>query len=237
MVPSCNWPNFFLFQVGTSWDEKERIFRNYGRLIGPWDNPVLVHYWKKGKPFNVKLMWIDPISVVTGVYEMSVQDDWVASFHKPTYNKPLRPGTWTVKMVYREEGGNDLVIGQTSFLVIPLAFSNGVPVTADEAIASNNGPPGGRYNSQYTIEFDRESTNLSEIANRAMLNSKKMGQQLNEWIDTLVQENWSIEDACAVGEEVHECNDLVKCELTSWSSRSPDPKSEIGQVSENGTLR
>ena len=224
--------------MGTSWDEKERIFRNYGRLMGPWDDPVLVHYWKKGTPpFNVKLMWIDPISVITGVYEMRVQDDWVVSFHKPDYNKPLRPGTWTVKMVYREEGGTDLVIGQTNFLVIPLAFKDGIPVDYDQAIASNGGPPAGRYTRQYTIEFDRESRNIDVLANGATLNSKKIGKDLHEWIDTLVKENWSIEDACAVGSEVRECDGMLQCEMTSWSSRSPDPKSEIGQVSVNGTLR
>ena len=205
--------------------------------MGPWDDPVLVHYWKKGAPFHVKLMWIDPISVVTGVYEMRVMDDWVVSFHKPTYNKPLRPGLWTVKMIYRAEGGNDLVIGQTNFLILPLAFKNGIAVDPEQAIASNSGPPGGRYTSQYTIEFDREASDIDALAKRASTNSKKTGQELHEWIDGLVKENWSIEDACSVGSEVRECNDLVQCERTSWSSRSPDPKSEIGQVTVNGTLR
>jgi protein xylosyltransferase len=223
--------------VGTGWDEKERIFRNYGRLMGPWDTPVLVHYWKKGTPFNVKLMWIDPISVITGVYEMNVKDDWVVSFHKPEYHKPLRPGTWTVKMVYRQQGGTDLVIGQTTFLVLPLAFKGGILVDSEQAIVSNGGPPAGRYTKQYTIEFDRESTNIDVLANGASLNSKKIGQDLHEWIDILVKENWAIEDACVVGNEVNECDGLATCSMTSWSSRSPDPKSEIGQVSVNGTLR
>ena len=205
--------------------------------MGPWDDPVLVHYWKKGEPFNVKLMWIDPISVVTGVYEMRVQNDWVVSFHKPTYNKPLRPGMWTVKMVYRDQGGGDFVIGQTNFLVIPLAFKNGLPIDSDQAIASNGGPPGGRYTEQYTIEFDRESSNIHAVATEATLNAKKLGQELHDWIDKLVKENWTIEDACAVGDEVRDCGELAQCEVTSWSSRSPDPKSEIGQVNVNGTLR
>lgn len=213
------------------------MFRNYGRLMGPWDDPVLVHYWKKGAPFNVKLMWIDPISVVTGVYEMQVKDDWIVSFHKPTYNKPLRPGTWTVKMVYRGEGGVDLVIGQTNFLIIPLAYKDGVPVGPNQAVASNGGPPAGRYTAQYTIEFDRESTNIDSLANGATMNAKKTGRELHEWIDILVKENWAIEDACAVGSEPRECDGLMQCEMTSWSSRSPDPKSEISDINVNGTLR
>lgn len=225
------------FQVGTSWDQKERIFRNYARLMGPWDDPVLVHYWKKGNPFKVKIMWIDPINVVTGVYEMHVQEDWVVSFHKPTYTKPLRPGTWTIKMVFRERGGSDLVIGQTTFLIIPLAYKNGLPIDTDEAIASNSGPPAGRYTSQFTIEFDREANNIENLAKVASLNSKKTGEELNEWVDSLVKENWHVEDACTVGNELKECDGLLRCEMTSWSSRSPDPKSEIEEVNENGTLR
>lgn len=236
MFPHCSVP-FVSSKVGTSWDEKERIFRNYGRLMGPWDDPVLVHYWKKGTPFNAKLMWLDPIGIVTGVYEMRVLEDWVVSFHKPVYNKPLRPGTWTVKMVYREKGGNELVIGQTKFPIIPLAYKDGIAVTSDQAISSNGGPPAGRYTSQFTIEFDREALNIDVLAQGASLNSKKTGNELHEWIDTLVKENWDIEDACVVGNKLQECDGLEQCEMTSWSSRSPDPKSEIGQVSVNGTLR
>lgn len=221
--------------MGTSWDQKERIFRNYARLMGPWDDPILVHYWKKGQPFDVKLMWIDPINVITGVYEMHVDDDWIVSFHKPTYTKPLRPGTWTIKLVYREQGGTDLVIGQTTFLIIPLAYKSGLAINADQAFSSNSGPPAGRYTSQFTIEFDREANNTEELARGATLDSKKTGEKLNEWIDGLVTENWIMEDACAVDRELVECNGLARCEMTSWSSRSPDPKSEIRHV--NGTLR
>ena len=213
------------------------MFRNYARLIGPSDDPVLVHSWNKGKPFNVKLMWIDPINAITGVYEMRVQEDWIVSFHKPTYTKPLRPGTWTIRMVYRDQGGTDLVIGQTSFLVIPLAYKFGLPINSDQAFGSNSGPPAGRYTSQFTIEFDREANNIDELAKRATLNSKKTGQELNEWIDELVKENWLVEDACAVGGELGECKGLARCGMTSWSSRSPDPKSEIARVNSNGTLR
>lgn len=223
--------------MGTSWDEKERIFRNYGRLMGPYDDPVLVHYWKKGKTMKVKLMWIDPVAIVTGVYEMQVGDDWIVSFHKPTYAKPLRPGMWSIKMIYREEGGKDLVIGQTNFLVLPLAYSNGVPVNVTQAVAFNNGPPSGRYTSQYSIEFDREAKDIDNLAEIASQNSKKTGAELNDWIDTLLKEHWSVEDACVVGSELPVCQGLAQCEATLWSSRSPDPKSEIGKVNVNGTLK
>ena len=90
-------------QVGTGWDQKERVFRNFAKMIGPKDDPVLVHRWLHGEPFDVKIMWIDPINVITGIYEMHVVDNWVISFHKPVFKKPMRPGRWTIKLVYSDK--------------------------------------------------------------------------------------------------------------------------------------
>ena len=85
------------------------MFRNFARMIGPKDDPVLVHHWVHGEPFDVKIMWIDPINVITGVYEMHVVDNWVISFHKPVFKKPMRPGRWTIKLIYSDKVCTDLI--------------------------------------------------------------------------------------------------------------------------------
>lgn len=56
------------FQIGTHWDQKERMFRNIGGLIGPRDDPVLVHRWVHGEEFHVRLVWQDPLNVIAGLY-------------------------------------------------------------------------------------------------------------------------------------------------------------------------
>ena len=72
---------------------------------------------------------------------MKVEKKWVISFHKPTFTKPLRPGTWTVKLVYN----NDIVLGEVKFLIIPQAFFEGKAATLEQVIGTNNGPPAGLY--------------------------------------------------------------------------------------------
>ena len=226
-----------LFQVGTIWDQKERVFRNLAHLMGPMDDPVLVHRWVHGKAFDVKLMWVDPINVVTGIYEMRVVENWVVSFHKPTFKKPMRPGKWTIKLVFSHKG-EDMVIGQTNFLVIPLTFSKGQPISAQDAVAANSGPPGGIYNTNdFLIEFDREANNTEALAKQAAENSRKAGSELDAWVDGVAEYFWTVESSCTVRGKIPGCEDISPCESTLWSSRSPDPKSEIGKVKPDGRLR
>ncbi|KAM7447918.1 Xylosyltransferase 2 [Porites harrisoni] len=224
-------------EVGTIWDQKERVFRNLARLMGPWDDPVLVHRWVHGKEFDVKIMWVDPINVVTGIYEMRVVENWVVSFHKPTFKKPMRPGKWTIKMIFSHKG-EDMVIGQTSFLVTPMSVSKGEPIRSQDAIAANSGPPGGIYNTNdFLIEFDREANNTEALAKKAAENSRKFGQELDDWIDSEVEYFWTVEASCVISGNLEGCSHILPCKSTTWSSRSPDPKSEIGKVKPNGRLR
>ncbi|EDO36835.1 predicted protein, partial [Nematostella vectensis] len=219
--------------VGTSWDQKERVFRNLARLIGPYDDPVLVHRWVHGDAFDVKIMWVDPINVVTGVYEMHVVDNWVVSFHKPVFKKPMRPGKWIIKMIYTDKGED-----MTSFLVVPLAFDKGEPVSSQRAMEANSGPPGGIYNTNdFLIEFDREANNTETAAKEAAENSRKSGQELDNWIDHVVTGFWSVEGTCLVHGSVPDCVRLPDCKETRWSTKSPDPKSEFGKVKADGRLR
>ena len=188
------------------------------RLMGPWDDPVLVHRWVHGKAFDVKLMWVDPINVVTGIYEMRVVDNWVVSFHKPTFKKPMRPGKWTIKMIFSHKG-EDMVIGQTKFLVVPLSFSKGQPISSNEAVAANSGPPGGIYNANdFLIEFDREANNTEALATNAAENSRKSGEPLHDWIDNVTEYFWTVESSCIVQGKISGCEQIPQCESTSWSS-------------------
>lgn len=204
--------------------------------MSPYDDPILVHRWVHGEDFDVKIMWIDPMNVVSGVYEMHVVDNWVVSFHKPSFKKPMRPGRWILKMLYSHKG-DEMVIGETSFLVIPLAFHEGKEISLEKAIEINHGPPGGIYNNDYLIEFDREGKNTERLVTEATVNARKVGEELHKWIDDVVGKFWTVEGSCVVEGESPKCAKLTSCKDVEWSSRSPDPKSEIGKVQPNGRLR
>lgn len=205
--------------------------------MSPYDDPILVHRWIHGDEFNVKIMWIDPINVVAGVYEMHVVNNWVVSFHKPSFKKPMRPGKWTLKMIYTHKG-EDMVIGETTFLVIPLGFNQGKLAPVERAMETNHGPPGGIYNTNdFLIEFDREANNTEAAAKQATINARKSGDELHEWIDKVVGEFWTVEGTCLVEGDVPDCVRITHCSEVEWSSRSPDPKSAIGKVKANGRIR
>lgn len=165
---------------------------------------------------------------------MKVEKNWVISFHKPTFSKPLRPGTWTVKIVYND----DVVLGSTQFLVIPQAYTLGKEVSLGNVISLNNGPPAGLYSSDLVIEFDRGANNTQQLIKDFNQYSSTIGTNLEAWIDKHVLHHWDFEDSCTLPERrFKKCGGIQACRETNWSSRSPDPKSEIGLVNKAGRLR
>ncbi|XP_065659775.1 xylosyltransferase 1 isoform X2 [Hydra vulgaris] len=220
--------------IGTSWDQKERIFRNIAGMIGPDDNPTLVHRWVHGEEFHVRIVWQDPLNVIAGMYQMKVEKNWVISFHKPTFNKPLRPGTWVVKIMYND----DEVLGEVKFLVIPQAYFEGKPAQLEDVIASNNGPPAGLYSSDFVIEFDRDANNTLERVKEFSEKATSTSFELENWIDKNILNHWDLEAICSLNNiPFKTCGNIDLCSGTTWSSKSPDPKSEIGKIKPSGRLR
>eukprot|EP00794_Sanderia_malayensis_P009135 gene9135-10108_t len=220
-------------EIGTSWDQKERVFRNFAGMIGPLDTPTLVHRWRHGKAFYVRIIWTDPINVIAGIYQMKVEDNWVISYHKPTFKKPLRPGAWKVKLVHND----DTVLGETSFLVVPLAYSDGKAVGIEDVLAFNNGPRVGLYSSDHAIDFDQGANDTAGKVAEFSQYSYSTGSMLEQWIDLLVARYWTIKDTCSIKQLNGDCVDLRICEGKIWSSLSPDPKSDISSLINDHGIR
>ena len=74
-------------------------------------------------------------------------------------------------------------------------------------------------------------------ASIAMRNSLATGEQLLRWIDDLTFKFWTVRELCSVDSSLS-CPGIETCSKTTWSSLSPDPKSELGQVNaETGRMR
>lgn len=66
-------------------------------------------------------------------------------------------------------------------------------------------------------------------------NSQLVGQSLEKWVDSSVRTFWAMGKMC--GTQTSSCPSLELCSKTSWSSLSPDPKSELGPVKSDGRIR
>ncbi|XP_051850284.1 xylosyltransferase 2 [Antechinus flavipes] len=219
-------------EVGTEWDPKERLFRNFGGLLGPLDEPVAMQRWARGPNLTATVVWIDPTFVVATSYDITVDSEAEVTQYKPPLSRPLRPGAWTVRLLQFWEP-----LGETRFLVLPLTFNRKLPLRKDDGSWLHAGPPHNEY-------MEQSFQGLSGILNlprpeqaeeASRRHSELTGPALEDWTDSTLGSFWSVAGLCATGPSV--CPNLELCSQTSWSSLSPDPKSELGPVKADGRLR
>ncbi|XP_047215598.1 xylosyltransferase 2-like isoform X2 [Girardinichthys multiradiatus] len=219
-------------EIGADWDPKERIFRNFGGIIGPLDEPLAVQKWAPGANLTATIVWIDPAQVVAASYDIAVEMDAEYTQYKPPLQHPLRPGTWTVRVLKQWKR-----VAEVRFLVMPLTFNNKEPLRREEDSWLHSGPPGNLYLDQ---SFQQLSSVLKlppqepamQVAQR---NAQLVGQHLEAWVDSLVGTFWVIGDLCST--KTSSCPAVGLCSKTTWSSLSPDPKSELGPVKSDGRIR
>ncbi|XP_062264233.1 xylosyltransferase 2 isoform X2 [Platichthys flesus] len=218
-------------EIGTEWDPKERIFRNFGGVIGPLDEPLAVQNWARGPNLTATIVWLDPALVVAASYDITVDVDAEYTQYKPPLQRPLRPGTWTVRVLKQWER-----VAEVRFLVMPLTFKDKEPLRREDSWL-HAGPPGNMYLEQ---SFQQLSSMLKlppqEPAMReAQRKAQLVGLPLEEWLDSGVRTFWVMGHLCTT--QTSSCPALGPCSKTSWSSLSPDPKSELGPVKSDGRIR
>ncbi|XP_012944960.1 xylosyltransferase oxt [Aplysia californica] len=212
-------------EVGTDFDLKELIFRNYGNLLGPFDDLSLRHEWGPGPEFTVSIAWVDPTNEIAASYDVHIPSSHYVGNQRPQLNRPLRPGVWSAKLMI------DLkLVAETQFLVAPLTFHNNKPISVSEILRSHQGPIG-TYTSTDFSEFmpNLNLVDSPKLRQEASDNGKKTGVELDQWIDSLTALFWVVRETCAI-EQLDACPQLEQCKMTSWSSRSPDVKSDPKHV-------
>ena len=85
-------------EIGSEWDQKERIFRNYHGILTVENSIQLSMVWRQGSPVNITIEWYSPSEEIESRYVMKVQGTWTVAYHKPTLEKPLEPGIWRVEI-------------------------------------------------------------------------------------------------------------------------------------------
>lgn len=109
--------------------------------------------------------------------------------------------------------------------------------TAVEDSWLHAGPPGDLYLEQ---SFQQLSTVLKlppqdPVMQEAQRKAQLVGQPLKAWVDDSLGMFWITGNVCTA--QTSSCPALGLCSKTSWSSLSPDPKSELGPVKSDGRIR
>ncbi|XP_029015838.1 xylosyltransferase 1-like [Betta splendens] len=220
-------------QVGTDWDPKERLFRNWGGLLGPKDEPVAVQRWSRGQSnLTATIVWIDPTNVIAATYDILVDASAEVTHYRPPLTPPLRPGLWTLRVLHHWN-----LLGQTSFVVAPLEFRRQQPIQQEDAVRLHGGPASNSYMEQSFHGLNpvlRLPVSLGAVE-EAEANAGLTGAPLHRWLDRLLAGHWSASDVCSMGPSA--CPVMQRCHLSVWSSASPDPKSELTPPREDGSIR
>ena len=85
-------------RVGSEWDQKERIFRNYHGILTSQDSPQLSLSWNHGAQVNITIKWISPSNKLESSFQMSIDSTWTVTYHKPILAKPIEAGMWRVEI-------------------------------------------------------------------------------------------------------------------------------------------
>lgn len=117
----------FPCQIGTEWDAKERMFRNFGGLMGPMDETVGMQKWTKGPNVTVTVVWIDPTNVIAATYDILIDASAEFTHYRPPLNQPLRPGVWSVRILHHWSP-----VAEMRFLIAPLAYNKHQPIRQGE---------------------------------------------------------------------------------------------------------
>uniref|UniRef100_A0A8C5FDB2 Xylosyltransferase 1 n=1 Tax=Gadus morhua TaxID=8049 RepID=A0A8C5FDB2_GADMO len=220
-------------QVGTDWDPKERLFRNWGGLLGPQDEPAAAQRWSRGAAnLTATVVWVDPTNVIAATYDLLVEAGAEYTHYRPPLSGPLRPGLWTLRVLHHWS-----LLGATRFLVLPLEFSGRKPLLQDDALRLHGGPPRNSYMEQSFHGLNpvlRLPVSLGAVE-EAEANAALTGEPLRRWADGLLAGRWGAADVCSAGPS--SCPVLQRCGHAPWSALSPDPKSRLGPPDAAGHIR
>lgn len=230
--------------VSSAYDQKEQITRNFARILSPYSEPVLIYKFfpdssnhninnnNNDKSSNLTCLWIDPYGNFVDISEIVIDEKAVQGHSKPTLLKqPHQPGIWTVKLIYR-----DLLFAEVKFLITPLQFYAGSPVTDNRKQSNiiNNGSTLVTITSDYFNKFLPALITRSASSN----NNKFFGQNLLDWIDSLFNQFYVVEKMCLDDDDDHKttvCGIIEHCSRTNWSSLAVDAKSAIDSYYLNQT--
>lgn len=206
--------------VGSKWDVKELILRDWGGLIGAESSKVrLIARWTSLKgaksddadEISVTIVVIDPYNVVADTTDFKTPSGktMAVSDTQLSLRKPLRSGKWKVQFYINREFASGPHV-ELDFYVSPLEYKNGR--TGDVALeAANmgviddnqlNSANHNLYTIRSTLKLKRNDEKMNENYGKAQF---VRGIVLQNWIDDIMvvsSNKWKVSDLCRHGHQV-----------------------------------
>ncbi|XP_012268134.2 xylosyltransferase oxt [Athalia rosae] len=211
--------------VNTEYDQKEQTFRNLLGGISPISSPILAYELTVGSIImrNLSVLWVDPHGQLADVNQLQVDEVVLFGHVKPQIVEPLVIGTWHVIIMAESD-----LVAKLNFLITPLAYWRNQKITSRKAREIHNGP---MIPYKVTHNTNHRWTNYLSSSTATNVNSgyteQRIGPELDRWIDALVSEYYGIKNTCWTMQMSKIRGKLEKCGETSWSSLSPDYKSDV----------
>merc|ERR1712192_246855 len=202
--------------VGTEFDPKELMFRNYLGLINQDRKPAAKITFSAGEQKEVfTIGWIDPSGRLVAKNKLQVNDTDGIDSVSPVLHNPLPLGHWTVLVALTHpHNGAPSLIAKEKFLVVPSSSkvqeAKPQPIIQDASL--------------------EQFITLEERSRPTVKTFDKSIEALHKF--------FSFPASCRVDSSQPKplCSSLPLCKNTPWSSRFPDPKSSILGVGEDWML-
>ena len=175
-----------------------------------------------GKGGELNIVWDDPTGARVKTQNIKVESGWFVTFHKLKFDRPIRPGIWNARL----ELPDGTAVMEREFLVVPLTHEKMKPM---------GNPPS--VNAMRTSDSPQSPVSDSQVFLQWKDSALKTGESLEQWLDKLVADFWKIDGVCRTDADRDSCSFTRDCASTDWSTFSPDPKSELGEVNQDGRLR
>ena len=111
-----------MVQVGTNFDPKEQLFRNFAGLFGPDSDLSVKLSWEPGTAVSTPaLIVVFPTGSVSSEHlNVTVSDETtVVTLHRLNLDRPLASGVWSVRVVERSSSDGRVMsyVSQVKFFV------------------------------------------------------------------------------------------------------------------------
>lgn len=180
--------------------------------------------WTDGDKLTVTFVLVDPLGSIAYVFDESIREEEYAFERSLLLDTPMWPGLWTIRILYQWS-----IVAENNFLVLPLSFYKGVPISSEQAAVLNHGVEVGyetRAGLNTLSEDERE-----KMRRAAENNSLRSGKSLSTFVDGLLSEMWRVNDHCKVTKTA--CPFLTECAKKNWSTKYPDVKATISGINKD----